>query len=94
MFFSHGKTNSCGVAIGHYGRKSFKLLHKFNNKSGGLLIIEVKIENDVLLLINLYNAKMENEQVSTLSDLKKSMIIIDNKSAVFGGILISPLKSN
>ena len=26
--FSHGKTNYCGVAIGYYGKKSFKLLNK------------------------------------------------------------------
>ena len=83
IIFSQGKGNSCGVAIGYLGRKFFEPLNKFNNKSGCVLIIEVKIENDLLLLINLYNAKTENEQVSTISDLrknlwceKKSMIII------------------
>ena len=83
LFFSHSKRNSCEAALGFWGRKSFELLNKFINKSGFVLIIEVKIENDLLLLINLYNAKTENEQVSTLSDLRKniwcetkSMIII------------------
>ena len=87
-FFSHGKTNSCGVAMGYYGEKSFKLLSKFNDKSGRVLILEVKIENEVLLLINLYNANTENEQLSTLSDLSNMLEKIDdinNKNIVFGG---------
>ena len=69
LFFLHGKINSCGVAIGYYGKKSFKILSKLNDKSGRVLILEVKIENEVLLLINLYNAHTENEQLSTLFDL-------------------------
>ena len=88
LFFSHGKTNSRGVAIGYYGKKSFELLSKFNDKSGRVLILEVKIENEVLLLINLYNANTENEQLSTLSDLSNMLEKIDdinNKSIVFGG---------
>ena len=76
--FKHGKTNSCGLAIDYYGKKSFELLNKFNDKSGRVLIIEVKIENEVLSLINLYNANTENEQLSTLSDLSNILEKIDN----------------
>ena len=65
-FFSHSKTNSCGVAIGYYGKRSFELLSKFRDKSGRVLIIEVKIKNVVLLLINQYEANMENKQLSML----------------------------
>ena len=87
-FFFHGKTNSCGVAIGYYGKKSFELLSRLNDKSGLVLIIEVKIENEVLLLINLYKPNTENQQLSTLSDLSDLLEKIDcinNKSIVFGG---------
>ena len=86
MFFSHGKTDSCGVAIGYYGKKSFELLNRFNDKSGPALIIKVKIGNEVLLLINLYIANMENEQLRTLSDLSNMLEKIDdinNKKIVF-----------
>ena len=79
LFFSHSKTSYCGVPISYCEKKTFELLKKFNNKSGRVLIIEVKIENELLLLINLYNANMENEH-SRLSDLsnmlKKPMILI------------------
>ena len=69
-------------------KKSFELLNKFNDKSGCVLILEVKIENEVLLLINLSKANTENEQLSTLSDLSNMLEKIDNinnKSIAFGG---------
>ena len=88
LFFSHGKTTFCGVAIGYYEKKSFELLSKFNDKSGRVLIPEAKIKNKVLLLINLYNVNTENEQLSTLSDLSNMLEKIDdinNTSILFGG---------
>ena len=87
IVFSQGKTNSCGVAIGYYGKKSFELLSQLNDKSVRILIIEVKIENEVLLLINLYQANTENQKLSALSDLSDLLEKIDdinNKSIVFG----------
>ena len=86
--FLHDKTNSCGVTIEYHRKKSFGLLRKFNDKSGRVLIIEVKIENEVLVLFNLYNANMENEQLSTLSDLSNMLERINdinNKRIVFPG---------
>ena len=68
-------------------KNSFELLNRFNDKSRHVLIIQLKIENEILLLINLYNAKTENEQLSTLSDLSNMLEKIDdisNKSTVFG----------
>ena len=50
--------------------------------------MEVKIENEVLLLTNLYNGNTENEQLRTLSDLSnmlEKIDVINNKSIVFGG---------
>ena len=34
LFFSHGKTNSCGVMIGYTGKRSFKLLKRENDENG------------------------------------------------------------
>ena len=69
-------------------KNSFELLNKYNDKSRCVLIIEVKAENEILLLINLYNANAENGQLSTLSDLSNILEDIDdinNKSIAFGG---------
>ena len=59
--------------IDYHGKKSFGLLSKFNDNSGRVLITEVKIENKILLLMNLYNANTENKQLSTLSDLSNML---------------------
>ena len=88
LCFSYSRTNSCWVARGYYEKKSFELLNQFYDKSKRVLIIEVKIENKVLLLINLYNANTENEELSTLSDLNNILEKINNinaKSIQFGG---------
>ena len=88
LFFWHDKTNSCGVAIGSYGKKPFELLNKFYDKSERVLIIEVKMKNEVLLLINLYYAKMENGELSTLSDhsnMLEKTNDVNNKNIVFWG---------
>ena len=41
LFFSHGKTNSCGVVIGYTGKRSFKLLKKKNDENGRFLIFRL-----------------------------------------------------
>ena len=56
--------------------------------------MELKIENEVLLLINLYNANTENEELSTLSDLSNKLMILVIKALYLEEILICSLKLN
>ena len=49
LLFSHGKTNSCSVAIGYIGKKSISLINQTKDMNGWLLILEVEIDNEVLL---------------------------------------------
>ena len=67
LFFSHGQSNSCGVAIGFIGNTSFEVSIKKQDESGRILILDVKVSDNDLLLINLYNANKESEQLNTLS---------------------------
>ena len=69
LFFSHGKTNSCGVAIGFVGTKALNILNIRRDNLGGILVIKVKIDDSVFLLINIYNANTESEQLHALNDL-------------------------
>ena len=59
LFFSHGKTNSCGVAIGYSGNKPFSLNDEFKDNHERLLVLEVEIDSEILVLINFYNANAE-----------------------------------
>ena len=88
LFFSHGKTNSCGVAIGFVGTKALNILNIRRDNLRRILVIEVKIDDSVFVLINIYNANTESEQLHTLNDLiniLETFEDIQDKSVVLGG---------
>ena len=70
LFFSHGKTNSCGVATGFCGKNSFDLIDQKSDKNGFILIIEAKINEDNFIVINIHNSNTESEQLKTVSILQ------------------------
>ena len=65
LFFSHGKTNSCGVAIGFVGTKALNILNIKRDNLGSILVIEVKIDDSAFLLINIYNVNTEQDKLHT-----------------------------
>ena len=69
LFFSHGKTNSCGVIIGFFGTKKFEQKQIKRDKNGRILIVEANIDDETFILINIYNANTEQEQLQTLCEL-------------------------
>ena len=90
LLFSHGTINSCGVAIGFCGLKSLHIIDKKSDQNGRILIIDTKVNNEKFLLINLYNANTESEQIKTLDTLKNLLKHIDNisdKKIILGGDL-------
>ena len=70
-YFSHGKTNSDGVAIGYEGSKSFVLTNQTADKNGRLLLIEAIVNDVKFVLINIYNCNTESQQLFTLTELHK-----------------------
>ena len=74
LFFSHGKTNSCGVAIGYVGNKPCSLIIQIKDNHRRLLVLEVKIDFEILILI----ANTESEQLSTLTQLNDMLINVKN----------------
>ena len=73
IFFSHGKTNSWGVAIGYIGSNKVDVLDIKINKSGRILILDVKVDETNFVLVNIYNPNTETKQVATLHDLDKML---------------------
>ena len=65
LFSSHGKANSCRVAIRYTGKISIKHLKKKNDENGRFLILEAMIDDCVLILINLYNPNTKKQQIYT-----------------------------
>ena len=69
------------------GKKALNILNIKCDNIGCILVIEVKIDNSVFVLINIYNANTESEQVHTLNDLiniLETFKDIQNKSTVLG----------
>ena len=80
LYFSHAKSNSCGVAIGYLRTKKFELKSKKTDKNGRILIIEANVDNTAFLLINLYNPNKEKDQVLILSELDNMLETYNNIS--------------
>ena len=88
LFFSHGKSNSCGVAIGYCETEAFKVVNTACDKNGRILIFDAELDGKKFLLINFYNSNTESEQLSTFSTLQKLLEKFDDynkKNIVFGG---------
>ena len=58
VFFSHGKSNSCGVLIAYLSSTSFVVKSKRNNHhTGHILILEFTIGDTDYNLINIYQSR-------------------------------------
>ena len=60
LHFSHGKTNSCSVALGYVVSKSFVLANQTADKNGHLLLIEAIVDDVKFVVLNIYNCKILN----------------------------------
>ena len=88
FYFSHGKTNSGGVAIGYVGTKSFVPANQTADKNGRLLLIEAIFVDVKFVLINIYSCNTESQQLLTLTDsnkIQQNVNDIGNKYLIIGG---------
>ena len=62
IFLSHGKTNSCGIAIGHIESNKVNVLCKKKvSKNGRVLILDVKVDETNFVLVNIYDSDTKTE---------------------------------
>ena len=82
LFFFHGKSNSCGVAIDYCGTEAFKAVKMRQKWANSNSQCRIKW---YFLLINFYNSNTESEQLSTFSTLQKLLEKVDdyNKKILF-----------
>ena len=59
VFFSNGKTNSCGVLSAYFQKETFNVKKQENDKEGCILILDVSVNDSEYMLFNLYNANTE-----------------------------------
>lgn len=88
MYFSHGTSNSTGCAIAFSKNFPVKILNQAKDDNGRLLILEVSLNDEKFLLINLYNANAELDQLTVLDLLNSTLDGLDfdvNCKPIFGG---------
>ena len=88
IYYSHGKTNSCGVLIAIYGNLNICVKNKMHDNDGRILILDATINGSDYLLINFYNANTEREQLTTiknLNNLLKDFEDFHDKKVIFAG---------
>ena len=73
VFYSRGKSNSCGVLICFIDSKNFFTRNKLSGNDGRILILDVDIDDGNFSLINFYNPDTEAEQLKTLSKLTEML---------------------
>ena len=62
IFFSHGKSDSCGVATGYIGNNKVDVLgKKKTDKNGRIFILDVMVKETNFVLANIYNPNTETE---------------------------------
>ena len=71
VFYSHGTSQSCGVLIAYFGNLNFSVSKQVGDKNGRIRILDVNIDEVRQVLVNIYNANNEVEQVQVLSELNE-----------------------
>ena len=60
--------------IAFFDSKSVTITKKISDNSGHILVLQVKIDDEIYLLVNLYNSNIEPEQLETLHELKSILL--------------------
>ena len=88
LFFSHGKSNSCGVAIGYCGTEAFKVVTTVCDKNGPILTLDGEL-NGTTFYLSIFTILSQSLSSYLLSPLCKNylkmLMIMTEKTIIFGG---------
>ena len=76
------------VAIGYWSSKSAILEERKTDKNSRILLIDVKTDEQNFVLVNLFNANTEKDQLNTINELSERLKSVNNISAkqiILGG---------
>ena len=88
VFFSHGKSNSCGVLICYYGSNKPVIKNQLQDNDGRILILNLTIDEENFILVNYYNPNTETQQLEKLQELNSmlsTLNISQSSNIIFGG---------
>ena len=73
VFYSHGTSNCCGVLIIFFEKNEIYVNSQITDKRGPILILHLMIGGSEYILVNIYNANTESEQLKVLNNLSELM---------------------
>ena len=84
--FSHGTSNSRGVAILFPANFEYKILEKYIDKNGRSIILKCKFEDSVYILINCYGPTQQHrkEQIEFLNHIKPHIFNFEHENIIMG----------
>ena len=82
VFFSHEKSNSCGVLDAYFEKELFTVKKQEPDKEGHILILDVSINYSEYIVINLYGNEAEKEQINVLSNM---FVLLEKFEINYGG---------
>ena len=87
IYFSHGTTNSRGVAILIHSNITHQVLEEHTDESGRYIILKVKINDQVVVLTNCYlpTKDHEKEQIAVLESITSALSNFSECSLIVGG---------
>lgn len=87
IYFSHGTTNSKGVAILFKRDFDYKLLEKIADVNGRYLVLRIEVDHSEFVLVNYYapTKNDENGQMSCLENLRQLLLGMLDKNLIIGG---------
>ena len=77
MRYSHGESDSRGVLIAFREGLIFQIENEIKDKNGRILILQVTIQGSNYILINIYNANTEQQQLTVLNQLDEFLHTIE-----------------
>ena len=77
MRYSHGESDSRGVLIAFREGLSFQIENEIKDRNGRILILQVTIQGSNYILINIYSANTEQQQLTVLNQLDEFLDTIE-----------------
>ena len=85
IFYSHGSNHSKGVMILVNPRYKLEVIKSCKDKNGRFIILETKLDNQHLVLVNIYAPNDTSQQIKFFQELNKTLTNYADNNLIIGG---------
>ena len=85
IFYSHGSNHSKGVMILVNPRYKLEVIKSCKDKNGRFIILNTKLDNQHLVLVNIYAPNDTSEQIKFFQELNKTLTNYADNNLIIGG---------